>query len=96
MSPTIRATAHGAISAKVEGPLGLATLGTGIDRPAAMGNHQPALPDHDREPVVRPPPSAIICEWCQLTPSMDEAVHGGGFWSGGGSSTPQLVLAIDC
>ena len=38
-----------AVSAEVEGALGLATLGTGIDAPGSGGSvHQPALPDRPR------------------------------------------------
>ena len=38
-----------AVSAEVEGALGLATLGTGIDPPGSEGaGHQPALPDRPR------------------------------------------------
>ena len=37
-----------AVSAEVEGALGLATLGTGIDPPGARARHRPALPDRSR------------------------------------------------
>ena len=33
-----------AVAAEVEGALGLATLGTGIDPPAPRGDHHPSLP----------------------------------------------------
>ena len=54
-----------AVSAEVEGALGLATLGTGIDPPAAkVQATTPALPHRPRAGRLRPPPSAIICAWC--------------------------------
>ena len=54
-----------AVSAEVEGALGLATLGTGIDAPGGEARrHQPALPDRPRAGRIRPRRSAIICAWC--------------------------------
>ena len=64
-SPTIQGDGSWAVSAEVEGALGLATLGTGIDAPGSeAAAHQPALPDRPRAGELRRPPSAIICAWC--------------------------------
>ena len=51
-----------AVSAEVEGALGLATLGTGIEAPRGEAARAAAAASTaSRSP--RPPPSAIICAW---------------------------------
>ena len=53
-----------AVSAEVEGALGLATLGTGIDPPDGEATAPAAAAASTASRSVRPPPSAIICAWC--------------------------------
>ena len=54
-----------AVSAEVEGALGLATLGTGIDAPGRGGQRRPAgAAGSTASRSVRQPPLAIICAWC--------------------------------
>ena len=53
-----------AVSAEVEGALGLATLGTGIDAPAAEASSTSRRCRIDREPVSSATASAITCAWC--------------------------------
>jgi DNA replication and repair protein RecF len=83
-----------AVAAEIEGALGLATLGTGIDPPA--GGEQPA-PNRicrvDREPVVSAAAFADHLRVVWLTPAMD------GLFAGPASERrrflDRLVLAID-
>ena len=54
-----------AVSAEVEGALGLATLGTGIDAPGNEKRPPPAgAAGSTASRWVRRPRSAIICAWC--------------------------------
>ena len=53
-----------AVSAEVEGALGLATLGTGIEAPPARRRPSAAAAASTARPSARPRPSAIICAWC--------------------------------
>jgi DNA replication and repair protein RecF len=82
-----------AVSAEVEGALGLATLGTGIDAP---GGDAPATGRRcriDREPVNSPAAFGDHLRMVWLTPSMD------GLFMGAASERrrffDRLVLAID-
>ena len=54
-----------AVSAEIEGMLGLATLGTGIDPPAGEDSAPVAqMPHRPRSGRPRRRPSPIICAWC--------------------------------
>ena len=53
-----------AVSAEVEGALGLATLGTGIDPPEATITAPAGAAASTASRWARQPPSAIICAWC--------------------------------
>jgi DNA replication and repair protein RecF len=82
-----------AVSAEVEGALGLATLGTGIDAP---GDEAPAASRRcriDREPVTSATAFGDHLRMVWLTPAMD------GLFLGGASERrrffDRLVLAID-
>ena len=53
-----------AVSAEVEGALGLATLGTGIEAPRGEILARAAAAASTASRSAQPPPSAIICAWC--------------------------------
>jgi len=82
-----------AVSAEVEGALGLATLGTGIDPPAADGTGATRRCRIDREPVNSAAAFGDHLRMVWLTPSMD------GLFMGPASERrrffDRLVLAID-
>jgi DNA replication and repair protein RecF len=82
-----------AVSAEVEGALGLATLGTGIDPPAAEESATTRRCRIDREPVSSATAFADHLRLVWLTPSMD------GLFMGAASERrrffDRLVLAID-
>src|SRR5512140_3924031 len=60
-----------AVSAEVEGALGLATLGTGIDPPGGEGNGTSRRCRIDREPVSSATAFGDHLRMVWLTPSMD-------------------------
>src|SRR5216684_1587411 len=82
-----------AVSAEVEGALGLATLGTGIDPPAAEVNGSSRRCRIDREPVGSATAFGDHLRMVWLTPAMD------GLFMGAASERrrffDRLVLAID-
>lgn len=82
-----------AVSAMVEGELGLSTLGTGIDAPASEGASAPRRCRIDREPVPSATAFADYLRMVWLTPAMD------GLFMGAASERrrffDRLVLAID-
>ena len=82
-----------AVSAEVEGALGLATLGTGIDAPSADGSATSRRCRIDREPVTSAAAFGDHLRMVWLTPSMD------GLFLGPASERrrffDRLVLAID-
>ena len=82
-----------AVSAEVEGALGLATLGTGIDAPAAEVSATSRRCRIDREPVTSAASFGDHLRMVWLTPSMD------GLFLGPASERrrffDRLVLAID-
>src|SRR3954469_24447729 len=82
-----------AVSAEVEGALGLATLGTGIDAPAGEDSATTRRCRIDREPVGSATAFADHLRLVWLTPSMD------GLFLGAASERrrffDRLVLAID-
>lgn len=82
-----------AVSAEVEGALGLATLGTGIDARAAEGAAAVRRCRIDREPVNSPTAFGDHLRMVWLTPAMD------GLFTGPASERrrffDRLVLAID-
>jgi DNA replication and repair protein RecF len=82
-----------AVSAEVEGALGLATLGTGIEPPAAEDVQPQRLCRIDREPVTSVAAFADHIRAIWLTPSMD------GLFTGPASERrrflDRLVLAVD-
>jgi DNA replication and repair protein RecF len=82
-----------AVSAEVEGALGLATLGTGIDAPGSEGAATSRRCRIDREPVGSATAFGDHLRMVWLTPSMD------GLFLGAGSERrrffDRLVLAID-
>ena len=82
-----------AVSAEVEGALGLATLGTGIDAPGAEGAATSRRCRIDREPVNSATAFGDHLRMVWLTPSMD------GLFLGAASERrrffDRLVLAID-
>ena len=53
-----------AVSAEVEGALGLATLGTGIDAPGEEASAPAGAAASTASRWRRPRRSAIICAWC--------------------------------
>src|ERR1700758_2295484 len=82
-----------AVSAEVEGALGLATLGTGIDPPAAEASSSPRRCRIDREPVTSATAFGDHLRMVWLTPAMD------GLFLGPAAERrrffDRLVLAID-
>jgi len=82
-----------AVSAEVEGALGLATLGTGIDAPSAEASATSRRCRIDREPVTSAAAFGDHLRMVWLTPSMD------GLFLGPASERrrffDRLVLAID-
>src|ERR1700761_1875011 len=60
-----------AVSAEVEGALGLATLGTGIDAPASDASSSPRRCRIDREPVTSATAFGDHLRMVWLTPTMD-------------------------
>jgi DNA replication and repair protein RecF len=82
-----------AVSAQVEGALGLATLGTGIDAPAADASSSSRRCRIDREPVASATAFGDHLRMVWLTPAMD------GLFLGPASERrrffDRLVLAID-
>ena len=82
-----------AVSAEVEGALGLATLGTGIDAPGGEGNGTSRRCRIDREPVSSATAFGDHLRMVWLTPAMD------GLFLGAASERrrffDRLVLAID-
>ncbi len=82
-----------AISAEVEGMLGLATLGTGIDRPAEGETPSARKCRIDREPVGSAAAFADHLRVVWLTPSMDPLFTGPG--SERRRFLDRLVLAVD-
>jgi len=82
-----------AVSAEVEGALGLATLGTGIDAPAADASSSSRRCRIDREPVASATAFGGHLRMVWLTPAMD------GLFLGPASERrrffDRLVLAID-
>src|SRR2546423_10300551 len=82
-----------AVSAEVEGALGLATLGTGIDAPAAEVNGTSRRCRIDREPVNSATAFGDHLRMVWLTPAMD------GLFLGAASERrrffDRLVLALD-
>jgi DNA replication and repair protein RecF len=82
-----------AVSAEVEGALGLATLGTGIDAPAADASSNSRRCRIDREPVASATAFGDHLRMVWLTPAMD------GLFLGPASERrrffDRLVLAID-
>ncbi|ACI91679.1 DNA replication and repair protein RecF [Afipia carboxidovorans OM5] len=82
-----------AVSAEVEGALGLATLGTGIDAPSAEGGNAKRRARIDREAVSSASAFGEHLRMVWLTPAMD------GLFTGPASERrrffDRLVLAID-
>src|SRR5579864_1895529 len=82
-----------AVSAEVEGALGLATLGTGVDAPGADSSSGTRRCRIDREPVASAAAFGDHLRMVWLTPAMD------GLFLGPGSERrrffDRLVLAID-
>jgi DNA replication and repair protein RecF len=82
-----------AVSAEVEGMLGLATLGTGIEPPAADATARTRLCRVDREPVGSAAAFADHLRVVWLTPSMDQLFMGPGLERR--RFLDRLVLAVD-
>ena len=83
-----------AVSAEIEGMLGLATLGTGIDPPAGEDSVAVAqMPHRPRERCPRRRPSPIICAWSGWRPAMDPLFNGPA--SERRRFLDRLVLAVD-
>ena len=82
----------GEVSAEVEGALGLATLGTGIDAPGSEDAATGRRCRIDREPVSSATAFGDHLRMVWLTPSMDGLFLGAA--SGGGGCSDRLVLAI--
>jgi len=82
-----------AVSAEVEGALGLATLGTGIEPPAAEGASQQRQCRVDREPVPSATAFADHLKILWLTPAMDSLFNGPA--SERRRFLDRLVLAVD-
>ena len=82
-----------AVSAEVEGEVGLATLGTGIDAPRADGTSSARRARIDREPVTSAAAFGDHLRMVWLTPAMD------GLFMGAASERrrffDRLVLALD-
>lgn len=82
-----------AVSAEIEGALGLATLGTGIEAPRAEGAAATRLYRIDREPALSAADFADHLRTIWLTPAMD------GLFAGPASERrrflDRLVLAVD-
>src|SRR3979409_803286 len=68
-----------AVSAEVEGALGLATLGTGIDAPGNAGHSPRRRCRIDREPVNSATAFGDHLRMVWLTPSMDGLLFGAAF-----------------
>ena len=82
-----------AVSAEVEGMLGLATLGTGIEPPAAEANTRTRLCRIDREPVGSAAAFADHLRVIWLVPAMDQLFMGPA--SERRRFLDRLVLAVD-
>jgi DNA replication and repair protein RecF len=82
-----------AVSAEVEGTLGLATLGTGIEPPAAEGASPQRQYRIDREPVPSATAFADHLKILWLTPAMDSLFNGPA--SERRRFLDRLVLAVD-
>jgi DNA replication and repair protein RecF len=82
-----------AVSATVEGEVGLATLGTGIDAPAAEGASTSRRCRIDREPVGSAAAFGDHLRMVWLTPAMDQLFMGAA--SERRRFFDRLVLAID-
>ena len=82
-----------AVSAEVEGALGLATLGTGIEPPAAEGASPQRQCRIDREPVPSATAFADHLKMLWLTPAMDSLFNGPA--SERRRFLDRLVLAVD-
>ena len=82
-----------AVSAEVEGALGLATLGTGIEPPAAEGASPQRQCRVDREPVASATAFADHLKMLWLTPAMDSLFNGPA--SERRRFLDRLVLAVD-
>jgi DNA replication and repair protein RecF len=82
-----------AVSAEVEGALGLATLGTGIEPPAAEGASPQRQCRVDREPVPSATAFADHLKILWLTPAMDSLFNGPA--SERRRFLDRLVLAVD-
>jgi DNA replication and repair protein RecF len=82
-----------AVSAEVEGMLGLATLGTGIEPPAAEASARSRLCRIDREPVGSAAAFADHLRVVWLTPAMDQLFMGPA--SERRRFLDRLVLAVD-
>jgi DNA replication and repair protein RecF len=65
-----------AVAAEIEGMLGLATLGTGIEQPAAEGTSRTRVCRIDREPVGSAAAFADHLHVIWLTPAMDQLFAG--------------------
>jgi len=82
-----------AVSAEIEGMLGLATLGTGVEPPAAEAAARTRLCRIDREPVGSATAFADHLRVVWLTPAMDQLFIGPG--SERRRFLDRLVLAVD-
>jgi DNA replication and repair protein RecF len=82
-----------AVSAEIEGMLGLATLGTGIEPPAGGEGGRTRLCRIDREPVGSAAAFADHLRVVWLTPAMDQLFNGPG--SERRRFLDRLVLAVD-
>jgi DNA replication and repair protein RecF len=82
-----------AVASEIEGMLGLATLGTGIERPAAEGATRTRICRIDREPVGSAAAFADHLRVVWLTPAMDQLFAGPA--SERRRFLDRLVLAID-
>jgi DNA replication and repair protein RecF len=82
-----------AVSAEVEGSLGLATLGTGIEPPGAEGASLQRQCRVDREPVASATAFADHLKMLWLTPAMDSLFNGPA--SERRRFLDRLVLAVD-
>jgi DNA replication and repair protein RecF len=82
-----------AVAAEIEGMLGLATLGTGIEQPAAEGTSRTRVCRIDREPVGSAAAFADHLHVIWLTPAMDQLFAGPA--SERRRFLDRLVLAID-
>jgi DNA replication and repair protein RecF len=81
------------VAAEIEGMLGLATLGTGIEQPAAEGTSRTRVCRIDREPVGSAAAFADHLHVIWLTPAMDQLFAGPA--SERRRFLDRLVLAID-